>query len=74
MFGSDLNDADRLEVEKIKQTLLDNETLKTFAEANTEENYALEFGPLALRGRSSTRRNATAASTSSSSASRSSPR
>lgn len=44
-FGADLDGRDRLEVEKIKLTLLGNEDLKTFANANTEENYALEFGP-----------------------------
>jgi type I restriction enzyme R subunit len=44
-FGADLDERDRLEVEKIKLTLLDNEELKTFAKANTEEHYALEFGP-----------------------------
>ncbi len=44
-FGADLDDRDRLEVEKIKLTLLGNEDLRTFANANTEENYALEFGP-----------------------------
>ncbi len=45
-FGADLDERDRLEVEKIKMALLDREDLRTFAEANTEENYALEFGPV----------------------------
>jgi type I restriction enzyme R subunit len=44
-FGADLDERDRLEVEKIKLSLLENEDLKTFAQANTEEHYALEFGP-----------------------------
>lgn len=44
-FGAELDERDRLEVEKIKLTLLGNEDLKTFAQANTEEHYALEFGP-----------------------------
>jgi hypothetical protein len=44
-FGADLDERDRLEAEKIKVTLLADEDLKTFAKANTEENYALEFGP-----------------------------
>jgi type I restriction enzyme R subunit len=44
-FGADLDERDRLEVEKIKLTLMENEDLKTFAQANTEEHYALEFGP-----------------------------
>ena len=43
-FGADLDDRDRLEVEKIKRTLLDRDDLRTFAQANTEEHYALEFG------------------------------
>jgi type I restriction enzyme R subunit len=46
IFGSDLDERDRLEVEKIKMTLLDRPDLKTYASANTEENYALEFGPV----------------------------
>jgi hypothetical protein len=29
----------------LKITLLDDDDLRTFARANTEENYALEFGP-----------------------------
>jgi type I restriction enzyme R subunit len=44
-FGADLDERDRLEAEKLKITLLADEDLKTFAKANTEENYALEFGP-----------------------------
>jgi type I restriction enzyme R subunit len=44
-FGADLDERDRLEAEKIKIALLADEELKTFAQANTEENYALEFGP-----------------------------
>jgi len=44
-FGADLDERDQLEVEKIKVSLLGNEDLKTFANANTEEHYALEFGP-----------------------------
>jgi hypothetical protein len=44
-FGADLDERDRLEVEKIKLTLMDNDDLKTFANANTEEHFALEFGP-----------------------------
>lgn len=43
-FGADLDDSDRLEFEKIKVSLLDREDLKAFANANTEDNYALEFG------------------------------
>lgn len=45
-FGADLDDSDRLEFEKIKVGLLDREDLKAFANANTEDNYALEFGPV----------------------------
>lgn len=45
-FGADLDERDRLELEKIKQALLHRDDLKTFAEANTEENYALEFKPI----------------------------
>ena len=44
-FGADLDERDRLEVEKIKLSLLGDEDLKTFANANTQEHYALEFGP-----------------------------
>jgi type I restriction enzyme R subunit len=44
-FGADLDERDRLEAEKLKITLLDDDDLRTFARANTEENYALEFGP-----------------------------
>ena len=44
-FGAGLDERDRLEVEKIKLTLLNDEELKTFARANTEEHYSLEFGP-----------------------------
>jgi type I restriction enzyme R subunit len=44
-YGADLDQRDRLEVEKIKMTLMESQELKTFARANSEENYALEFGP-----------------------------
>jgi type I restriction enzyme R subunit len=44
-FGADLDERDRLEAEKLKITLLADEDLKTFAQANTQENYALEFAP-----------------------------
>jgi type I restriction enzyme R subunit len=43
-FGADLDERDRLEAEKLRLTLLDDAELRTFARANTEENYALEFG------------------------------
>ncbi len=42
-FGADLDERDRLEAEKLRIALLDDEELKTYAQANTEENYALEF-------------------------------
>lgn len=42
-FGADLDDTDRLEVEAIKVALLKRDDLKSYAAANTEENYALEF-------------------------------
>ena len=42
-FGADLDDRDRLEAEKLRLALLDDDELRTFAQANTEENYALEF-------------------------------
>jgi type I restriction enzyme, R subunit len=45
-FGADLDDKDRLEVEKIKLALLGRDDLRTYAGANSEENYALEFGPV----------------------------
>lgn len=42
-FGADLDERDRLEAEKLRIALLDDDELRTFARANTEENYALEF-------------------------------
>jgi type I restriction enzyme R subunit len=45
-FGAGLDDRDRLEFEKIKMTLLERQDLKAYAAVNTEENYALEFGPV----------------------------
>ncbi len=42
-FGAELDDRDRLEAEKLRLTLLDDDELRTFARANSEENYALEF-------------------------------
>jgi type I restriction enzyme R subunit len=44
-FGAGLDERDRLEVEKIKRTLLADDELRAFARANPEEHYALEFGP-----------------------------
>ncbi len=42
-FGTDLDDRDRLEVEKVEVTLLADEELATFANANAIDNFALEF-------------------------------
>jgi len=43
--GADLDERDRLEAEKIKLGLLSDPDLQAFAQVNTEEHYALEFGP-----------------------------
>lgn len=42
-YGLDLDDRDRLEGEKLKLTLLDDEELGIMARENTMEHYALEF-------------------------------
>lgn len=44
-FGTDLDERDRLEVEKVELTLQADEELRTFANANSLESFALEFGP-----------------------------
>ena len=44
-FGTDLDERDQLEVEKVKVTLNADDELKTFAQANPIDNFALEFGP-----------------------------
>lgn len=44
-FGTDLDDRDRLEVEKVELTLRADDELRTFAQANPMESFALEFGP-----------------------------
>lgn len=44
-FGTDLDERDRLEVEKVELTLQADEELRTFANANPLESFALEFGP-----------------------------
>jgi hypothetical protein len=44
-FGTDLDERDRLEVEKVQMTLNADEQLKTFAQANAIDNFALEFSP-----------------------------
>ncbi len=44
-FGTDLDERDRLEVEKVEITLQGDDELRTFANANTLESYALEFSP-----------------------------
>ncbi len=44
-FGTDLDERDRLEVEKVQLTLNADAELQTFAQANTIDNFALEFGP-----------------------------
>lgn len=54
-FGTDLDERDRLEVEKVQMTLNADEQLKTFARANAIDNFALEFGPR-FKARSSTPR------------------
>jgi type I restriction enzyme R subunit len=42
-FGTDLDERDRLEGEKLKLTLLQDSELETFARENSMEHYALEF-------------------------------
>jgi type I restriction enzyme R subunit len=42
-FGLDLDDRDRLEGEKLKLTLLEDQELATFARENPMEHYSLEF-------------------------------
>jgi type I restriction enzyme R subunit len=42
-FGTDLDDRDRLEAEKVQVTLSADEELKSFAQANPIDNFALEF-------------------------------
>ncbi|MBA3652576.1 MAG: type I restriction endonuclease subunit R [Actinobacteria bacterium] len=42
-FGTDLDERDRLEAEKVQITLSANEELKTYAKANPIDNFALEF-------------------------------
>lgn len=42
-FGTDLDERDRLEVEKVQMTLNADDELKTFARANPIDNFALEF-------------------------------
>ena len=44
-FGTDLDERDRLEAEKVQVTLSTDEELKTFAKANPIDNFALEFSP-----------------------------
>jgi len=44
-FGTDLDERDRLEVEKVQMTLNADEQLKTFARAKAIDNFALELGP-----------------------------
>jgi type I restriction enzyme R subunit len=44
-WGTDLDERDRLEVEKVEVTLQGDEELRTFANANTLESFALEFSP-----------------------------
>jgi type I restriction enzyme R subunit len=44
-FGAELDDRDRLEIEKIKLTLLQRDDLKAYALANSLQHYTLEFGP-----------------------------
>jgi type I restriction enzyme R subunit len=44
-WGTDLDERDRLEVEKVEVTLQSDEELRTFANANTLDNFALEFSP-----------------------------
>ncbi len=42
-FGTDLDEQDRLEVEKVQITLNADDELKTYAKANHIDNFALEF-------------------------------
>lgn len=42
-FGLDLDDRDRLEGEKLKLALLEDQELETFARENSMEHYSLEF-------------------------------
>jgi type I restriction enzyme R subunit len=42
-FGTDLDERDRLEGEKLKLTLLQDSELETFARENSIEHYSLEF-------------------------------
>lgn len=44
-FGTDLDERDKLEVEKVEITLRADGELRTFAQANPMESFALEFGP-----------------------------
>jgi type I restriction enzyme R subunit len=44
-FGTELDERDRLEAEKVQVTLSTDEELKTFAKANPIDNFALEFSP-----------------------------
>lgn len=42
-FGTDLDERDRLEAKKVQMTLSADEELRTFANANSIDNFALEF-------------------------------
>lgn len=42
-FGTDLDDRDRLEIEKVQKTLAADDELRTYARANPIDNFALEF-------------------------------
>jgi len=42
-FGLDLDERDRLEGEKLKLTLLQDQELETYAKENSKEHYSLEF-------------------------------
>ncbi len=44
-FGTDLDERDRLEAEKVQVTLSTDEELRIFAKANPIDNFALEFSP-----------------------------
>lgn len=44
-FGTELDDRDRLEVEKVELTLRADDELRTYARANPIESFALEFRP-----------------------------
>jgi type I restriction enzyme R subunit len=44
-FGTHLDERDRLEVEKVELTLHGDTELRTFAQANSLESFALEFSP-----------------------------